>query len=160
MKDAPLSDLLRQASIKIENQFITFSNSSWKDCADTVISTGEYIIFHQGEKIDHGTHFPGLVDQSSAESEYNTAWTTGMALADFRMLIHEFLNKDLDIVPEEAPLIILYIKYAAYMNNNCKDTKHKIKFLEEVYFLKEWWKMKNVQDWLVWRRYKIDRNCN
>ena len=28
-----------------------------------------------------------------------------MALENFRMLIHEFLNKDTDIVPEEAPII-------------------------------------------------------
>ena len=47
-----------------------------------------------------------------------------MALAHFRMLIHEFLNKDSDIVTEEAPKIILDIKYAVCMDNNFKDTKH------------------------------------
>ena len=41
---------------------------------------------------DHGTHVPGRVAQSSAESEYNAACTPGMALAHFRMLIHEFIN--------------------------------------------------------------------
>ena len=41
------------------------------------------------------------------KSEYNAACTAGMALAYFRMLIHEFLNKDPDIVPEEAPMIVL-----------------------------------------------------
>ena len=50
------------------------------------------------------------------------------------MLIHEFLNKDPYIVPEEAPLIILYIKYADYMNNNCKDTKHKSQISIRVFF--------------------------
>ena len=30
-----------------------------------------------------------------------------MALSHFSILIHAFLNKDTDIVPEEAPLIIL-----------------------------------------------------
>ena len=30
-----------------------------------------------------------------------------MALAHFNMLIHEFLNKDPDIVPEAPPLVIL-----------------------------------------------------
>ena len=36
-----------------------------------------------------------------------------MALAHFRMLIHELLNKDPDIVPEEAPLIIWKIHFVS-----------------------------------------------
>ena len=40
------------------------------------------------------------------------------------MLIHKFLNKDPDIVPEEAPLIVLDSKFAMCMDNNGKDTKH------------------------------------
>ena len=47
-----------------------------------------------------------------------------MALAHFRMLIHELLNKDPDIVPEESPLIFLDSKSAICMANNGKDTKH------------------------------------
>ena len=66
---------------------------------DTGISTGAYIIFYQGDTLDHGAHNPGPVSQSSSESEYNAACTSGMALAHFRMLIHEFLNQDPDIVP-------------------------------------------------------------
>ena len=88
-----------------------FSDSSWQDCPDTCISTGAYIIFHQGGPIDHGTHVPGPVAQSSAESEYNSACTAGIYLAHFRMLIHELLNKDPYIVPEEAPLIVLDRKF-------------------------------------------------
>ena len=38
-----------------------------------------------------------------------------MALSHFRMLIHELLNKDPDIVPEEAPLIVLGSKSAMCM---------------------------------------------
>ena len=34
-----------------------------------------------------------------------------MFLAHFRMIIHEFLNKDPDIVQVEAPLIMLDSKY-------------------------------------------------
>ena len=71
--DAPVSDLLRQASIKTENQLMDFSDSIWKDCPDTGRSTGSYIIFYQGGPIDHGTHVPGPVSQSSAESHYNAA---------------------------------------------------------------------------------------
>ena len=40
-----VSDLLRQASIKIENQLIDFSDYNWQDFPDTGRSTGEYIIF-------------------------------------------------------------------------------------------------------------------
>ena len=47
-----------------------------------------------------------------------------MALANFRMLIHELLNEDPDMVPEEAPLIVLHSKSAMCMDNNGKDTKH------------------------------------
>ena len=47
-----------------------------------------------------------------------------MALAHFRILIHELLNKDPDIVPEEAPLIVLDSKYAMCMANNGKYTKN------------------------------------
>ena len=47
-----------------------------------------------------------------------------MALEHFRMLINELLNKDPDIVPEKAPLIVLDIKYAMCMAKNGKDTKH------------------------------------
>ena len=84
-----------------------FSDSSWQDCPDTGRSTGAYIIFYQGGPIDHGTHVSGPVAQSSAEIEYNAACTAGMALAHFRMLVHELLNEDPDMVPKEAPLIVL-----------------------------------------------------
>ena len=69
-----------------------FYDSSWQDCTDTGISTGAYIIFYQGGPIDHVTNVPGPVSQSSLESEYNAACTAGMALAYFRMLVHELLN--------------------------------------------------------------------
>ena len=46
------------------------------------------MIYYQGGTIYHGKHVPGPVAQSSAESEYNAACTTGMALVHFRMLVH------------------------------------------------------------------------
>ena len=94
MNDVPVSDLLRQASIKTENDLMNFSDSSWQDCPDTGRSTGSYITFYQGGPIDYVTHVPGPVAEPSAESEHNAACTAGMALAHFRMLIHELLNKD------------------------------------------------------------------
>ena len=124
MNDAPVTDLLIQASIKTENHLMAFSDSNWWDCLDTGIRTVAYIIFYQGGTIDNGTHVSGQVYQSSAESEYNSAWTEGMALSHFRMLIHEFLNKDPEIVPEKSPLIVLYSKYDMCMAKNGKDNKH------------------------------------
>ena len=124
MNDAPVTDMLRKAIIKTDNNLMDFSHYSWLDCLDNGRITGAYIIFYQGEKIDLGTHVPGPVAQSSAESEYNASCTSGMALENFRMSIHEFLNKDLDIITEEAPRIVLDSKSAICMYKNGKDTKH------------------------------------
>ena len=82
---------------------MAFSGSSWQDCPDTGRSTGAYIIFYQGVTIDHDIHVPGPVAQYSSESEYNAACTAGMALAHFRMLIHELLNEDPLIVIPNTP---------------------------------------------------------
>ena len=97
-----------------------FSDSSCQDCPDTGRSTRSYIIFYQGALIDHGTHVSESVAQSSVESEYNAACTAGMNLKHFRMLIYESLSKDPDVVPEEAPLIILDSKSAVCMDKNGK----------------------------------------
>ena len=66
---APVTELLRQASIKTNNHLMAFSDSSWQDCPDTGRSTGAYIIFYQGGPIDHDTHVPVPVAQSNEESE-------------------------------------------------------------------------------------------
>ena len=108
MNDAPVTGLFRQASIKTDNCLMAFSDSSWRDCPDSDRSTGSYIIFYQYGPIDHSKHVSGPFVQSSAESEYNAACTAGTALAHFRMLINELLNKDQDKVPEKAPLIVFY----------------------------------------------------
>ena len=88
MIDEPLSDLLIKSNINTENHFMAFYDSNWNDCPDTGRSTGAYILFYQGKPIDHVTLVPVPVDHSSAESEYNSACTTGMDLEHFRMLIH------------------------------------------------------------------------
>ena len=138
MNEAPVSELFRQANIKTENKLIAFSDYSCKYCPETGRSTGAYIIFYQGGKIDHCTHVPVLVSQSIAESDYTAACTAGMDLSHFRMLIHEFLNKDPDIFPEEVPLIILDSKSAVCIANNGKDTKHKRHIARRMYICKEW----------------------
>ena len=57
-----------------------------------------------------------------------------MALARFRMLIHEFLSKDPDIVPEEAPLIELDIKSDMCTAKNGEDTKHTRHISRRIHF--------------------------
>ena len=103
---------------------MVFSTSIRQDFSDTGRSTGAYTIFYQGGTINHGKHVTGPVAQSGEESGYNVARIAGMAFAHFRMLFHELLNKDTDIVPEEDPLNILDSKSAVCMANNGKDTNH------------------------------------
>ena len=70
-----------------------------------------------------------------------------MSLAYFRMLIHELLNKDPDIVPEEAPLIILDSKSDVCMANNGKYTKNTKKIARIVH---------SVSNGEKWKMYEID----
>ena len=58
INDAPVSDLLRQASIKTDNKLMDFSDYSWQYFLKTGISKEAYIIFYQGGPIDHGTPVP------------------------------------------------------------------------------------------------------
>ena len=136
MNDAPVSGILRQASIYTENKLMDFSDSSWKYCPETGIITGSYIISYQVGSIIHGTHIPGAFAQSISESEYNAAFTAGMALAHFRMLINELLNKDTYIVTEEAPLIILDCESSVFMAKNGKDTKHTSHISRTMHFVR------------------------
>ena len=48
-----------------------------------------------------------------------------MALARFRMLIHELVNTYPAIVPKEAPMIVLCSRSSMCMAKNGKDTKKK-----------------------------------
>ena len=148
MKYAPLSHLLRKDNIKTKNQLTAFYDSSWKYCPNTSRITGEYFIFFQGGIIDHGIHVTVPLAQPSEESEYNAACTSVMDLAHLRMLIHELLNKDPDIVSEEAPLIKLDIKSDVCMANNGKDTKHTRYISIKVYFVRNGEKCKMHKiDW-------------
>ena len=59
-----------------------------------------------------------------------------MALVHFRMLIHELLNKYPDIVPEEAPLIVLDRKSAMCMAKSGKYTKHTRQIARRMHFVR------------------------
>ena len=52
------------------------------------------------------------------------------------MLIHEFLNKYPDIVPEEDPLIVLDIKSAICMAKNGKYTNHTRHIARRIHFVR------------------------
>ena len=93
-------------------------------------------MYYQGGPIYHGTHVPGPVAQSSAESGYNASYTSGMALAHFRMLIHELLNEDPDMVTKEVPLIVLDSKSAMCMSKNGIDTKHTRHIARRMHFVR------------------------
>ena len=118
MKDASLSELFRQASIKTDIQLIILYNYSWQDFLDTGRSTEAYILFYQVGPVNHGTYVLGKVAQWSAESEYNIVCTSGIDLAHFRMIFHEFLRKYPDIVQEEDPLNILAISLDVFISKN------------------------------------------
>ena len=64
-------------------------------------------MFYQGVPIDCCTHVPGLVSQYSAESEYNSEFTAGMAQSHFRMINNDLLNNDPYLITEQASIIIL-----------------------------------------------------
>ena len=125
---------------------MAFSDYSWQDCPDTGRSKGAYIIFYQGGPIDHGTHVPGPVAKSSAESEYNAACTAGMALAYFIMLVHGLLNEDPDMVTKEAPLIVLDRKSSMLMYKNVTDAKHTRRIARRINFVRngEKWNMHKI----------------
>ena len=61
--DAPLSELLIPDIIKNEKQLMVFSDYRLQYFPYTGRSTGAYIVFYQGEPIDHFTPVSGPVDQ-------------------------------------------------------------------------------------------------
>ena len=69
-------------------------------------------------------------------------------LAYFRMLVHELLNEDPDIVPKESPLIVLDSKSAMCMDKNGNDTKHTRYIVMRMNFVRngEKYKMHKI-DW-------------
>ena len=63
----------------------------------------------------------------------------------FQDVNHAFLNNDTEIVPEEAPMIILDINSSICMANKGKGTKKKTHCKDNV-FCKEWRKVQDAQD--------------
>ena len=63
---APFTDILRQANIRTKNHLMDFFDSIWQDFPETGRSIEAYIIFYETGPIDHGTHVPRPVSQSSA----------------------------------------------------------------------------------------------
>ena len=51
------------------------------------------------------------------------------------MINNELIKKDPDVVPEQAPLIILDSKSYVYMANNFRDTKHTRHISSRMHFV-------------------------
>ena len=80
-----------------------------------------------------------------------------MGLAHFRVLIHELLNKDPGIVPEEAPMIVLDSKSAICMANYGKDAKHTRHIARRIHFVRKGEKLKMHKiDWREGRMQLAD----
>ena len=108
--------LNKDSDIVTEEAALTVLDSKFAMC---MAKNGkDTIIFYQSGQIDHDTHVPGPVSRSSSETEYNSEFSAGTALAYFRMLIHELFKKYPDIFPEEYPLIVLDSKFAMCMAKN------------------------------------------
>ena len=71
-----------------------------------------------------------------------------MALPYFIMLIHELLNKDPDIVLEEASLIVFDIIFSVCIAKNGKYAKHTIHIARIISFVRNGEKFKMYKiDW-------------
>ena len=71
-----------------------------------------------------------------------------MALAYFRMLVHEFLNEDPYMVTKEAPFVFLDSKSAMCMDKNGKDGKHTRHIARRMHFVRNGEKCKMHKiDW-------------
>ena len=57
-------------------------------------------------------------------------------MTSFRVLVHELLNEDPDMVSKEAPLIVLDSKYDMCMAKNGKDTKHTRHIARIIHFVR------------------------
>ena len=71
-----------------------------------------------------------------------------MALEHFRMLVHELLNEDPDMVIKETPLVVLDRKSAMYIAKNGRDTKHTRHIARRMHFVRNGEKCKMHKiDW-------------
>ena len=59
-----------------------------------------------------------------------------MAIVNYRMMIHELLNKDLEIVPEVALMIALDIKSDIWMAKNGKNTRNTRHIKRRMYLVR------------------------
>ena len=115
---------------------MVFSDSRCQDCPYTGIVIGSYILFYQGLPIDYCTHVTGTVTQFISESEYNAACTAIMVVSHFRIINNELTNKYLDVVPEQAAIILLDFNASMCMAKNENDTKHTRHISSWIYFVR------------------------
>jgi hypothetical protein len=74
------------------------SDSSWNDDADSIRSTGCFLIYYMGGIVDHSSNLPDPVAISLAEAEYNQACIARMVLLHIFMAIN-----NLELLEEYHP---------------------------------------------------------
>ena len=78
------------------SELMAFTDASWQDCPDTGQSTSGEFIFCQGGYIHAKSHMPIPVAMSSAEAEYMSACSGGMAAAHAQMLLYDYKHLGTD----------------------------------------------------------------
>ena len=126
---------------------MVFYDLIWKEFSDTGRSTGSYIVYYQVVPIYSFARVPGPFAKYSADSEYNIACNALMALSHFMMINNELLNKNPDVVPEQAHLVILYRQSYICISKNGKDTKHIRHISRRIHFVR------NVEECTLHKRF-------
>jgi hypothetical protein len=86
---SPITRLLTNTGISLDNPLCTFTNSSWNDDVDTGRSSGHFIIIYMGGVVEHSSNIPDPVAFSSAEAEYNEACLACMATAHLKEFLED-----------------------------------------------------------------------
>ena len=95
-------------------------------------------------------HVTGPVAQYSVEIEYNSSCTSWMALACFRVLNNELLNKDPYVVTKKSSLILLDRKSAVRVAKTGNDTKHIRHISRRIHFVR------NCEAWIFYKKVQYE----
>jgi hypothetical protein len=134
MSEAPIARLLFEHGVDPLVPLITFSDSSWQDCADSGRSTGGYHIFMQGGIVDSASCMPDPVALSSAEAEYNMVCVATTATNPVAMLVQELRDNDPDR-PLAVPIMIDN-RAAISMGQSFRDTRHTRHILRRFHYVR------------------------
>ena len=86
--------------------------------------------------MNQARYYADSVSKYRGEIEYNTEYTAGMALSQLIIINNDLVNKYIDEVPEQVPLIILDRKPVVCMARNGKYTKQTRKITRRIVFVR------------------------